>query len=877
MTVYFMLLFICLGISISIAKGSADALFLKRYGVENLAFVYLVLAVVLAMVCTVYAAYVDRVASEKFFGIIFLLQLFVLLFSWLGMNVVEYESIYPMYYVLYSLSSEMLLVHGAFYLGQNLDTLQSKRLTPVIFSGYQLGMVIGGLILIFVISDIGLNLAPIVWGGFTLLAFIMLVGWHGREGISPYYFSKGKSRINRFKVAINEIVKGFVFIRSMDLLRNASWALLFLVITFYLLSYSAYTIYSTSFESEQELTRFFGMLVVVTNLSAMMFQLFVSSRVIEKIGVRKAKLIYPVTTIISFIFLILHPGFLAAIFASFNRETIMPAFRNPAREMFFNVLPAHIKGRSRAISVAIVMPVALFFCGILIIIVQRIGSLEMVAWAGLILAGFYLLFCVRMGKSYLATLINSMREKLFLPEDKVDVYRAGGDSIFDELVEGLNRDNDEVSLSYARILAVCYPERAASIIIDRVCTAETIIADQLLNLAAECSPGDVRSQLNQILDIGDDHLKATVYATVFRMDSEDKKVIIVEALDNVNPRIRCAGITAAMNADDVKLFNKAITIWNILLEGDDEDVYAAFELIPCLRGIVEISLLEHLMHSYADLLSKYILTINEPRRITIYRHLMNWRSALPEQVMDKMIEDLNHFSPKVRAAAFHALKTLPESAPVTDMIWKGLNDGHQNVRNAALSLVKDGCKNEREEVFEWINTNSKGTPRAHKTLLEHLVKNGGTNTMLAQIAETKTRYAAELLSAVHQLEKDCSDNIYLILLRTLLEERFLQVVDLALLAVQPLLNSNAIAVIRVGIESRDSKYQSDALEALSCVDDSVVARQLGILVGGDNKKIKQVMTGKIFNNINDVIKWCINSNDSWIRENGITSQKAIGE
>ena len=192
MTVFFMLLFICIGVSIAIAKGSADALFLKRYGVEHLAVVYLILAAVLAVVCTVYAAYVDRIASESFFRIIFVLQLGVLALSWLGMRMTELEFVYPVYYVLYSLSSELMLLHGAFYLGQNMDTLQSKRLTPLVLGGYQMGMIGGGLLLVFIAPVFGLDKAPLAWGLFSLLALVLLGIWHRKHGPSPYYLSEGK-------------------------------------------------------------------------------------------------------------------------------------------------------------------------------------------------------------------------------------------------------------------------------------------------------------------------------------------------------------------------------------------------------------------------------------------------------------------------------------------------------------------------------------------------------------------------------------------------------------------------------------------------------------------------------------------------------------
>ena len=161
--------------------------------------------------------------------------------------------------------------------GQNFTTLQSKRLTPLIFAGYQVGMVAGGLILITAVPLIGLNNAPLIWAALLVAASFMLMIRH-RSRPSPYYFSAAKSSRSRLAVAIGEISEGVDYVRRSSLLRNASFALFFVVITFYMLSFSAHSIYTRVFDDEEKLAAFFGILVVVTNASAMLIQLLLSNR-----------------------------------------------------------------------------------------------------------------------------------------------------------------------------------------------------------------------------------------------------------------------------------------------------------------------------------------------------------------------------------------------------------------------------------------------------------------------------------------------------------------------------------------------------------------------------------------------------------------------
>src|ERR1700675_2165655 len=67
---YFFCLFLVISAGLAIGRGTADALFLKRFGIQYLPFMYLGLGVLMAIVSTVYAAYADRLAPERTFYIL---------------------------------------------------------------------------------------------------------------------------------------------------------------------------------------------------------------------------------------------------------------------------------------------------------------------------------------------------------------------------------------------------------------------------------------------------------------------------------------------------------------------------------------------------------------------------------------------------------------------------------------------------------------------------------------------------------------------------------------------------------------------------------------------------------------------------------------
>ena len=64
--VYFLLFFLLVSAGMAVGRGTADALFLKRLGIEYLPVMYMVQSLLLAAVSITYAAYADRIPAESY-------------------------------------------------------------------------------------------------------------------------------------------------------------------------------------------------------------------------------------------------------------------------------------------------------------------------------------------------------------------------------------------------------------------------------------------------------------------------------------------------------------------------------------------------------------------------------------------------------------------------------------------------------------------------------------------------------------------------------------------------------------------------------------------------------------------------------------------
>lgn len=869
---FFLLLFACLGMGMAIGRGSADALFLKRYGVEYLPIMYITLSVTLALISTLYAAFVDRLPPEKFFQIMLLLQTVILFLFWLIINLTDLNEIFPAYYLLYEIISEVMLVHAAFYIDQNLDTMQSKRLTPLIFAGYQSGMILGGIILASVAPSIGVQHAPVIWSVFILSSCSLLFIWHRKKGVSPFYYPPSKSRRGWLHNAANEIRHGTAYIKQSPLLKDASFALFFMVIAFYALSFSINKIYTEKFTSEADLTAFFGLLVAGTNALALTLQVFVSSRVIEKIGVRKTKFIFPLTTIASFITLIVNPGFYAGIAASINKDSIMPAFRNPSRQMFFKVLPDYMRGRARASAIVLVLPIALLICGLLILVLQHI-DITLIYYLGLACSLMYLYFCHRMGKNYINTLIDNMKERLFIPKGSaMDEYHGHSHEIYKNLLNGLNNENDQVSLSYARLLESHFQEQAVDDIQNRIVQSDIKTADQMIHLIAHHLDETSSHNLLELSESKDEHFKATVLGVIFNRWSENHLKLIEDCLSSNSARIQSVAISSVISSDITHLTEDAYRLWLDFIDGNPNQKLVALDLIHLMR--YDNTDRSHIIDRYKHCIETLLCSGDTQTKLKVYWSLKHWHYGNLPDINNILIRDTSHHNHKVRSSAVRCLFLLESIQLAEPYLLSALDDGHLSVRQATHDSIAQLSDTPYEIYLSWVEQNA-GSPRAQIEIVKQLISHGAEHSVFNNIIKTKIEFTLKLVEAIQVLDNHDHDIAVVSVINITLKERLSQIIDLVLLSLEPLVQSDIISVVRAGFKSRDASHLANAREALQGINDKNTIRLLNTLMDQKNNILTTPKNGILKTTPEKVIVWCTNINDQWLQSCGQYALKTM--
>jgi HEAT repeat protein len=857
---YYLGLFVLLGVGLSLGHGSMAALFLKRYGVQYLPVMYALLSVCTAAVSLTYAAYVDRVPSERLFVSMFVVLGTVVALIWGAMTFTNAEWVYPAYFLVYECAFELLIIHSKLYAEQNFDGLQLHRLASRIFASINIGKMLGGLLLGVVVALGNVANALLVWVALAAISAVLIVRHHKKAGISPLYRPGRKGR-GALKRSVEHVAQGLQFFRKTALLRAASFGLFFMIVSSFILNYSIDRVLTETFQDEARLAAVIGWISAFTGATALLVQLFVTGKLLKRFGVTLVGLALPASMVTSFLVLLVSFSMPAALVGIFSRDVVAQAIRKPARMWFLHALPEYMLGRVNALSTALVLPAALLVASGFLLLTQELPVPVYFVAGGLVTSLLYLTFRMRANRAYARELLATLSHRLFLPHRHgEEVMHAGNEELCKELVRGIAGPDEEVAFAYARRLVTLRPEMAVPAIAARLPTASHRARDRLIRLLIERKLPAADLLWSALADT-DLRLKATILEALF--DARDARAVthIEPCLDSDNPRIAALGVLGARRYGLRELEAPARQTWERLLSGEkDGENIAGLEL---LARIPERGLLPRL---------RTLLEHDSPRvrQAALYALSQYPPETLPE-FADSIETVFRSNDPDVRASCVAAFRVLDPEACRT-LCMRAIADEHHKVRDAALSLLeeREGSKQAAEILTRWIMEN-RAAPRYQQSALDALARLRVPREIFERIAASKVKEASTLFHGLQVIRREYGrqalDNAAE-LLGVILQERVSQVLDLALKAMESFEDRAAIEAIRAGLASRDRRHVAHASGALHNLRYHALCAPLIAIIdhAGIEKRQPKDTRREGLQTAGDVIAWCVAHPDSWLRE-----------
>jgi hypothetical protein len=466
----------------------------------------------------------------------------------------------------------------------------------------------------------------------------------------------------------------------------------------------------------------------------------------------------------------------------------------------------------------------------------------------------YLYFSVKTNRAYVEALLATLKERLFLPGESLGQLNNVVDpELFGRLTEGVRHRDDQICLTYARMLVRHFPNQAPEIIFDRMLDASAPVRDQLIRLISGNLSDALLQRLAPGREWGDAHVRATVIATRFEARDPRAYALVDECLASENPRLVACGIYGAMcyGLDDRRAV--ALKRWEEMLSDGRKE-----RILPALGLGQKLALPETFLPRLFVLLGQSDNAVKKAVLLALRR------STLPDAQLLSAIEQLMKGSrdPKMRVACVECIRVLPQAAREQPCL-AALTDRHPDVVEAALRVLAEAVGNFEQRLFAWLNQGS-ASPREQQRVLEALARHPVARLPFEEFAERKLHEANVMSQALRALERDPRPDTHASkLVRIVLAERLTQTFEVALVAMENLGDSHTIRIVSLGLKSKDARQVARAKEALSSIASSRLSAQLGQLLAGAEGADEA--GAPRFASVNDAFEWCRTHADAWLR------------
>ena len=384
-----------------VGKLGADALFVKRYGVQYVPWMYIITPLAMLAVSAMIFFFVDRVRRRT------LLLWYVAGVTLLSVGIqagVTFQSdlpqgwlVQPISYVFAHGVKETIYILFWVYAGNLYDAEQSKRLFPFFAGSVLLGKIAGGFV--------GTTIAPIVHAenfigaqavGF-LVCFLALVAYRGLpEGHGSRVDEERESR--GIAESLRDSAEGYRAVASDKLLQTFSVGVFF----WYFLMQFANFLYLLGLDqtsqsagggvaSEDFFSQLYASVYTSSSLVALLIQSVITSAALRRLGIGRVLFALPLWFLGTYAAAAgIGLNFITGVALQLGERIVIPAIHRPAAELVYSQVSAAIRPRARAFLSGGVNAIGNMFAAVGLILGLRFSDIQTMLAVGTGLSAVYL-------------------------------------------------------------------------------------------------------------------------------------------------------------------------------------------------------------------------------------------------------------------------------------------------------------------------------------------------------------------------------------------------------------------------------------------------------------------------------------------------------
>lgn len=525
-----------------IVKPAVNGLFLSKFGVEALPLAFILVAIVAAVVSTLYSKVLAKVSLYKIsIGILIGSVLSLIFFGlFLQFNIFESGILY-IFYIWVAIFA--LLATSQFWILANIvfNPREAKRLFGFIGAGAIAGGILGGYLTSVLAQVISSESLPFV--GAVLLSFCIPVTqriW--KKNVADIYTpSQQKKHIHGDRDQQHPL---WLILKSKHLTYLASMVGVSVMVAKFV-DYQFGGIAAALIPDKDELTAFFGFWFATFNVISLVTQLFLTRRVVGTFGVGASLFFLPGAILIAVVFLLIMPELLiAAVFLKMADGSLKQSINKAAMELLIMPIPAQIKNQTKTFIDVFVDSLATGVVGLILIFL--INGLNLSTQAiSLMIMGFlffWMFLAAKVQKEYLRSF------KLKIEESTANHFKKEIDLSKDSVVNGIKKtmlQGDEKQILYVlEKIKESQDERLFESIKKLIKHPSGEVRVKALRNLCFYENHDISEEVKTLTHDKLQKVKIAAFEYLIQHETEDKEVLLQQYITHPDYRISGAAIVS---------------------------------------------------------------------------------------------------------------------------------------------------------------------------------------------------------------------------------------------------------------------------------------------------------------------------------------------
>lgn len=682
------------------AASITEAAFLgeDQLGIQALPWLCMTRAVVFVPLVALYSAFADRITNTKLLILIVMIVVVGILMSISFLAFDMERATYTLLFLIFFILDEIFATHWYTYINDFFDTRSAKRIIPVLTSSAIVASVVGGWTMPLLSHLFSPVVIVLIW--LATLVLVAITAW-----LAPYLVTNPTTTSTETSVLeetagshLQNIREGYHYVIQSPFLRWMSFSTLFVIMLLVFLEYQTSKIMLEQLKTVENIASFTGRVVGVGNMIMFPLQLFLLNRIIGRIGIGNANLIFPVGNLAFSGALIAAPSIPTVAVSYFSRTNFFSSVGYLTDGLLYNAVPLRVKARARAFIGGLVAPFGLFLGSVLLVLSPHVPA----PWLLPVLIGFaasaHVISTIVIRKRYTQALITMLEEEdfSFLMARETTRLPVSDPATLNSLKKKLNEStSDEFTIFIAKLISQVGGSNAVPILGEAARNATSpLVRSAILDiLNAEDVRDEAVAQLYQDF-LSDEHALVrqsalSALADIYEPTSKTYLDVAQRMVSDPDIDVRTQALTPMVQATGTPYYEVAYRALEEMLT--DEDTHRRARGVHVLGQVGTNAFLRQLTDALSDPADE--VRLEAALALESALTFETWSTdPLPPDIIKLLVEriSLQVKDPveRVRKTSLIVLGRL-DSAHSFEVFLHALKDPARDIRTTAVDILVD--------------------------------------------------------------------------------------------------------------------------------------------------------------------------------------------